>query len=76
MISVKQELKQLMNAAAKGGKSDPSSENARMGQYKLNDLRQKTYKENIKGLDDQGRRNLQMSLINDYLSGYSGKLSL
>lgn len=47
-----------------------------MGQYKLNEMRSKTYKSNIKGLDERGRRNLQMSLINDYLNGYSGKLSL
>jgi hypothetical protein len=31
MLSVKQELKQLMSAAAKGGKVDASAENARMG---------------------------------------------
>ena len=65
-----------MSAATKGGKSDASAENARMGQYKLNEMRSKTYKSNIKGLDEQGRRNLHMSLINDYLNGYSGKLSL
>lgn len=31
MLNVKQELKQLMSAAAKGGQSDASAENARMG---------------------------------------------
>jgi hypothetical protein len=44
MGSVKKELKQLMSAAAKDGKVDDQTDNGRMGQYKLNDLRSKTYK--------------------------------
>lgn len=45
-----------------------------MGSYKLKDLRSKALKDQVDRVDNEGMRNLQMTLINDYLNGYNNKL--
>jgi hypothetical protein len=77
MQKVKNQLKMLMQGL-KGKRVDPcgSSDNPLTGLYKLNELRSFVTEDKLEGLDEQGMRHLQMTLINDYCNGYTKKLSL
>lgn len=61
-----------MSAMSHGGKSD-DVDAGKMGLYKLSEVRSQTLEcpQNEKQM-----RSLQMSLVNNYLNGYTSKLSL
>lgn len=47
-----------------------------MGMYKLDNIRSHVSKDKLAGLNESGMRNLQMTLLNNYLNGYTDRLSL
>lgn len=47
-----------------------------MGTYKLNQLRKKLGENEIKPKDEASLRNIEMQLVNNYINGYTEKLSL
>ena len=46
-----------------------------MGMYKLDNVRSHVSKDKLAGLNESGMRNLQMTLLNNYLNGYTQVLA-
>ena len=77
MKKAKDELKGYIRAAAKGGRADTAVDSGLIGISKLDKIRSVVRKERLNQVHDQSQmRDLQMSLVNDYLNSYTDKLQV
>jgi hypothetical protein len=75
MVKAKADLKYITDGLNNGGDPEKGVDGARMGSYKLTKIRNQVSKAVWQKLSEGEKQNYQLKLVNDYLNGYSDKLS-